>query len=1061
MTRRAAPAAPFVLFLALAAGFFFPANLAAEERVVTIESARTSEYIRTPAEPPPEGVDAPDGAPPGEATESIRFSGDVMIVVTDGSSVSRIGADEIVYDKSRDTLEARGNVLYEHTTGRTSSEKFEGEALLFDIEKQEGVFLEGALIQDSGTKKADPYIIRAEVTGRDSGTTIAFRNGILTTCDAEDPHWSINATRIWLLPGNEIAILNGIFFIGPLPVFYIPVFYYPSDEMIVHPVFGFRNREGYFVQTTSYLMGRKPLPLKSGTGTGTSFSDFLQGDTLKEQERNGLFLRNLEADAKNTDPDYLKLLADGYSSLGALVGIDGSFTPDSYVKSVAFTADLGMSRSLYAPVDGLFYSTYDANGEQRQNSGWLYGKELPVRYRSNFSLQMDRAPFQLSVSMPLVSDPWFKSDFLDRSEDLNWFKFLTDQDSLAKGKTVSEETSYSWNINGSIRPELGFGSPWITNFSVSAVSALLTFNSKENATITTATYDTWDPTSPERKFFYPEMLKPEMRLSLGGTLFSSDRPPEAVRPEKSDTGMLSDPFLPVPGESSAPAAMADAGFLPPAGSGLIPLFDPPVSAWAITWTADPSIVQETRYDSTDWDVPADINWNTYSSLYYQLKNSVVLAGRFTRDVNFFTAASSLNYTGITQDHPWLSEKVETYDTAFERDTIRFNDYTASVWKLTAIEALQLVPFNRQALLKPVSLAWNFTGDIARSSFDGTAGDPDWKTDTFEWDKKYISVHTATTAAGVSLADYEQKITLTSNLAPLLESYAGTAGFAWPFGALGMNSRLYEKENDYKKWFWDPYKALLSWKLPWGITLGQEYVYDIEEETPTRLNFTGGKGYFAAFYTLTSTIPYELVDGSGWIPAGTEKDFLPTAAGFTFNNSTKPVKLLVWKNRVFLQANLVSNLQFNLLKLTDSSFDFVPTLTFKIHEFLDLSFSSNSRNDVIARYFQDWVDLPAPLPGETGILADLFKSFDFFNLEDRTSSGFKLKSLDINLTHYLHDWTMNLTASVKPELNTQSAIYRYDFKPTVIFMVQWKPISDIKTTVKSEKGVFTLNTSTPK
>jgi hypothetical protein len=65
---------------------------------------------------------------------------------------------------------------------------------------------------------------------------------------------------------------------------------------------------------------------------------------------------------------------------------------------------------------------------------------------------------------------------------------------------------------------------------------------------------------------------------------------------------------------------------------------------------------------------------------------------------------------------------------------------------------------------------------------------------------------------------------------------------------------------------------------------------------------------------------------------------------------------------------------------------------------------------------------------------------------------------MQLTHYLHDWTMTLTTSVQPVLNTTSSTkYYYEFVPTIVFMVQWKPISDIKTTVKSEQGVFSLNT----
>ena len=151
------------------------------------------------------------------------------------------------------------------------------------------------------------------------------------------------------------------------------------------------------------------------------------------------------------------------------------------------------------------------------------------------------------------------------------------------------------------------------------------------------------------------------------------------------------------------------------------------------------------------------------------------------------------------------------------------------------------------------------------------------------------------------------------------------------------------------------------------------------------------------------------------------------------------------------------MKFDLLKFTGSSFDFVPTVTFKLTDFIDLSFSSNSTNDVIARYFQNVINLPAELPGEKNPLIDLQKSFYFLDKKERSMSGFKLKSLSVEVTHYLHDWTANLKTTLKPELKTDGAYY-YDFVPEVTFIVQWKPISDIKTTVKSKEGVFTLNTT---
>ena len=140
------------------------------KRIVTIESAKSTEYIKRPeSEPSSESeVTEPAGdtaETDGEAAETdvnesepvvstgtpgaevIRLRGNVSIVVTEGASVSKIQADEVIYDKERETLDAQGNVLYEHTTGKRGFQRFEGEALL-DIKKQEGVFLKGVITRD-------------------------------------------------------------------------------------------------------------------------------------------------------------------------------------------------------------------------------------------------------------------------------------------------------------------------------------------------------------------------------------------------------------------------------------------------------------------------------------------------------------------------------------------------------------------------------------------------------------------------------------------------------------------------------------------------------------------------------------------------------------------------------------------------------------------------------------------------------------------------------------------------------------------------------------------------
>ena len=158
-------------------------------------------------------------------------------------------------------------------------------------------------------------------------------------------------------------------------------------------------------------------------------------------------------------------------------------------------------------------------------------------------------------------------------------------------------------------------------------------------------------------------------------------------------------------------------------------------------------------------------------------------------------------------------------------------------------------------------------------------------------------------------------------------------------------------------------------------------------------------------------------------------------------------------RIKLQLSFSTDVNFNLIRVTDSYFTFSPKITFKIHEFWDISFTSASRNDVIARYFQNFMNLPAPLPGEKNIAKDLISSFYFWDEAARRRSGFKLKSLNLELTHYLKDWTMKFSYSVKPVL--RKAQRKYELEPTISFIVQWNPITDIKVHAKKEDKVFKL------
>lgn len=997
----------------------------------------------------------------------IVFSGGVSVSVKDGASVSTIESDRLVYNRSENTIEAEGNVRYTRKTGGSDeAEEFVGELLLFNIDELEGVFLDGTLKQAPRKKGSSPFTIRSATVGRDSSGTTGFKNAVLSsnTDPDDEPLWSIRASRIWMLPGNELAFANGYFSIGVVPLFYLPFFYHPADEMIFHPVFGFRNREGYFLQTTTYLLGRKPLD--TDTKKSGSFSNFMKSDRLKKQERIGLFFKNLEEDATDISPSYIKLIADTYSQLGGLVGIDGKTIPkNTPIKQLDFSLFFGISRTLFPLTrtgsGGTSHTTYDTNGKRHYNKSSFFGMTVPFRYRAHINFGISRAPFDFSLNLPLVSDPYFKKDFFDRSEDMNWFNYLLNKEKLAKGADIGAEGSYSWKFNGSIRPSFKGISPWISTLNIDNASITVDFDRKANSKI----HGLERQYAPEREFFYPKLFKPEGRFSIAGTLLSNTMFTGKEAEKTPDVEGIPNPFTKddtkeqsgtQESEATGDAKKNNKEEKPAFLDSFMPTFKPVYGrgfdhsfTYSLGYSGDFTALQETTFTTAQWQSPKDINWKNYESRYYQLKGNAALKAAVSYSQNLISLSSSLIVSGNYQRHPWLRDQSR-------KPTLELNNFKANVYTLKNENTITVSPFVYTNVFKPISFVWSITEILAKNTFIGTYTDPRWKTETIKWHKDFITAHTGSVVFGVVLAEkYTQKLTFSTNLPPLLQAYSTSLNLSFPYGTFAASAKLFEKEKAKKKWFWDPVKMELNWAFPYGIKSTQTYIYNIEDKKSERLHITIGWKYLSAFYTQSNEIPQKLQQGSGWIPKSTEKSFIPFAAGFSFSNTSNPLTIYAWKNRIKIQLGLASNLQFNLIRITDSYFTFAPKIIFNIHEFWDFSFGASSRNDVIARYFQKALNLPVVIPGNTNVLTDLAQSFYFWDRTKREASGFKLQSLDIGFTHYLKDWILKFNWEIKPQLKTEGSRKYYEFSPTITFAVEWKPIGDIKVEAKKKNGKFSV------
>ncbi len=409
----------FVLFACSAAGITAQETAAPAEsgtKTVVIEQARKTEYRKDPE----------------TGSELIYLTGGVVLSVTEDTSLIVISADTLTFNRERDMVYAGGSVTFKRYTDGSQKdgppeEELSGSSLLFNVSSMEGIFDDGTVVRNgegAPENAADSrLLVSADAFGKNTSGTVSFERGVLTFCDEPDPHWKIRASRIWLLPGNEFAFLNALLYVGEIPVLYLPFFYFPKDEMIFNPVFGYRARAGYFTQTTTYIIGRKPA---DQTAEQAGFFSLTSASALQEQERQGLFLHNLGTELKTVPKNSLKVMADIYSNLGGMTGVEGSFYPEGPVSRVGFKALLGFSRNLY-PVNGYdVYVPYDSSGAVTWNSSNLFGLELPFRYAFDVSFDLAGTYAKLSASLPLYSDPFFNSDFLERRETMDWFGFLTE-----------------------------------------------------------------------------------------------------------------------------------------------------------------------------------------------------------------------------------------------------------------------------------------------------------------------------------------------------------------------------------------------------------------------------------------------------------------------------------------------------------------------------------------------------------------------------------------------------------------------------------------------------------
>ncbi len=1071
----------FLVWFILAASGSVKLFAAEKQSIINIESAEKSEYKK----------DVVNGG------DCILLTGNVKISVTRGSDKTVIYADKINYNRNNEMLFAEGNVLLEQTGGSAGGEKITADSLLFNTATLEGIFDNGRAVQTSSDAinlpSGSTLIVASNIFGRDSGGTIAFKSGELTFCDDESPHWKIKASRIWLLPGGEFAFFNARLFVGRIPLMYFPAFYYPKDELIFNPAFGYKFREGYFVNTTLYLYGRKPADAASTKTESSGDEDkidlfsFMKTGSSKEQVREGLVLHNLDEDFHGDTTNHVKVMADYYSNLGYMVGADVVVKPEKYLSDFKFTVETGFSNTLFKS-NGT-YMPFNRKGQKISDSSNFMSFEMPFRYQADLQLAISK-PFSLSLSLPIYSDPFFNYDFNSRAETMDWIDYLMSGEAK-EDENYTTVSSFEWALKGNYTfavPQIL--QPYITSLSISNFQSQINFSSKNNAGLASRSEynddSEWASYTPERQFFYPSQITPfKISGRISGTLIKFPSTASKKTVEKNNIDLTGPEWLlpdtktenkddsAVTEAKTSPEEEEDVVF-PETALPSIATVSPSVKVlngitYTLGYSISPDFNSQFSYASQNLKKPEDFEFDNLSSTYIQVQVPTTLTSTIGYKDSFLSLTDTFNFTPVYQKHPYINTDEQNGGISENNaKQIKTTDYNARKLDLTDTNALTFRPFYYTEHFSGTSLTWNTTVKMVRTKYvSDDVNNPEWEYLTTDiWDDECVTNHNLSLVLAAKEGDYSQQFTFTSTLPPQVDQYNGNMNLTFPYASFGASTGIKRKSKTDETWVKQNLSQSFSLKLfNSKLNLTQSYVYNLEEEEHDSFKFSVS-GYGAQLaYTMSYTTDYEFnskndveKDSSkkiGW-QTGTDKHFQPYNLSFAYSSGTKTFKY--WTDKISVSPSLSTSLVYDCIKPTSSYFTFIPAMTFKVNDFLNLTFSAESRNNAIYRYFCSDADFNRYYQGAgyRNFSDDLIDSFRFDDNEKREASNFKMKNFKIALTHDLDDWDFNCEWSVKPRLLTEGGSKRYDFSPYLSLSVSWRPMAGMKTEIKDEYGDWKLN-----
>ena len=1012
---------------------------------IKIESADRTEYLTFKVQE-------------GQEEAIIELSGRVEVSFEEAKlgRIHKIKADTIIFNRDNETISAIGNIQYTiDTDGR--EERFSGENLIFRTGEWTGVIFRGTSERVQKVKKRTvDFFFRGEDIIRPEPEIIVLNEGVITSDNNENPYYSLKAKKIWITGPGEWGMLDAVIYVGHVPTFYIPFYWKQGNDLIFNPVTGTQNRLGYYIQTTTYILGAKDY--------GDQFSIMGFGDSGSgnfKVEREGLFAvrKRLGAGEKVKSRNSLKYMLDLYTNLGVMTGFKGKF-PSIGKLGLNFDARMAVSRSI--DEDGNPNFSDDGQVRQYWHKGYLAGLDLPFRWYVTADMKYKSWSMKLSS----YSDREFLNDFGERRENFDWLSFFLGEEAEPEKKSILNDSQLK--IAGRQSLNTSKLSPWINSLSMSNFLTYIKWKTKTNNDPELKL----DKYNPGKKFYYPhEIVIPKIEFSLSGRLpgltvpfkrekdNSSKESGEDGKNEKNGKDGKKKPSDPESRDSSKkPDSVKKAGRFPEYYNTAISLdnYKNIIKASLDYKISNAGISIESFSDSSKWKKPQDIKFK-----FRPQRIKTTPSARLGYSLDFID--NTIKLSGNTK----LSVFYQFYHDLFSSGIEITDKEKKGSYKYSKINwgndlKLAINPLKSVNSLSSSTLGYSHKIILYKKEYDSTSAldNPQFTDDWFQEEKEYFKSHSVKASLNWKPGIFSTSSSVTLVLPPLDEKYMFSN--ALDFAYSGWKAQLSQK-TDYQESKETPlqFKPLI-FSLGWSgfknkIKISQALSYDLQEgrmkEARSNLTAWGFKVNFVANYGKSYTWKK---DSYTW-KAKDESSFEPKSLALRYSLPGK--KLYLWKNRITTKTTTSVNWNINLRKITENKLNFSISQHFAIYKFIDLKVSLTAENKAMFLYFPKWRE-ELEIPGEYDFFLDLFKSFNIFDSSesDRKESKFNMKKLTISVVHHLKNWDLSFDYSGWPKLKKDENRYEWESKFSISLV--WNPLPIFNQKTRYEKDEWSVESFKP-